>query len=123
MNKEIKAKWIEALRSGKYKQGKAALRTENNEYCCLGVLCELAVNEGVINPPVVKEDDNFTARSRIYSFEGCGGYLPKAVQTWAWLEDDDGRFMSVINGLDNLASLNDHGTSFEEIAKVIEEKF
>lgn len=40
MNKEIKAKWVEALRSGKYKQGKSRLRTRTG-YCCLGVLCSV----------------------------------------------------------------------------------
>ena len=41
MNKEFKAKWVKALRSGRYKQGKNALRNIDNEYCCLGVLCSL----------------------------------------------------------------------------------
>lgn len=39
-------KWIEALRSGKYKQGKSRLRTDGNddskpEFCCIGVACEI----------------------------------------------------------------------------------
>lgn len=37
MNKEIKIKWVTALRSGKYKQGKKALNINNNFFCCLGV--------------------------------------------------------------------------------------
>ena len=51
MNKTLKEKWVNALRSGKYKQGKGRLRTcveatvdEPNpdwKYCCLGVLCDL----------------------------------------------------------------------------------
>lgn len=32
--------WIEALRSGKYKQGQRALKN-GDKYCCLGVLQEL----------------------------------------------------------------------------------
>ena len=40
MNQEIKEKWLEALRSGKYKQGFTRLK-QNNRYCCLGVLCSL----------------------------------------------------------------------------------
>lgn len=46
MNKVAK-KWIAALRSRKYKQGNGQL-LENGKHCCLGVLCELAVKEGVI---------------------------------------------------------------------------
>lgn len=50
MTPELKAKWVEALRSGKYAQGKRALRTgrdkpENDLFCCLGVLCDLIAPE------------------------------------------------------------------------------
>jgi hypothetical protein len=41
MNKELKAKWIAALRSGKYKQGRSRLK-HSGRHCCLGVLCEVA---------------------------------------------------------------------------------
>ena len=34
--------WVEALRSGKYKQTRNKLRSRNGAYCCLGVVCELA---------------------------------------------------------------------------------
>lgn len=37
MKKELKRKWVKALLSGKYKQGKYWLRNEG-KYCCLGVL-------------------------------------------------------------------------------------
>jgi hypothetical protein len=45
MNPEIKAKWVEALRSGEYRQARRRLRLDDSagpSYCCLGVLCELA---------------------------------------------------------------------------------
>jgi hypothetical protein len=38
---ELKAKWLEALRSGNYPQGKKRLRSEDG-WCCLGVLCNVA---------------------------------------------------------------------------------
>lgn len=41
MNPEIKKQWVEALRSGRYKQGREALRTTDNRYCCLGVLADM----------------------------------------------------------------------------------
>lgn len=37
MDKELKQKWIDALRSGKYEQGTGSLE-DNGKYCCLGVL-------------------------------------------------------------------------------------
>ena len=40
MNKEIKDKWVKALRSGEYKQGRLYLQRDNL-FCCLGVLCKV----------------------------------------------------------------------------------
>lgn len=37
MNKDIKKKWVEALRSGDYKQTRLRLQDKGG-YCCLGVL-------------------------------------------------------------------------------------
>lgn len=50
MRKSVKAKWIKALRSGKYHQCEGLLKeditlndgTEAPGYCCLGVLAEVA---------------------------------------------------------------------------------
>lgn len=41
MNQELKTKWVEALRSGRYLQGTSNL-CRHGKYCCLGVLCEVA---------------------------------------------------------------------------------
>jgi hypothetical protein len=41
---ELKDKWIAALRSGDYQQGRYVLKqfkSTNYQYCCLGVLCEI----------------------------------------------------------------------------------
>lgn len=41
MKPEVKAKWLEDLRSGEYEQGRWTLKHQiNNTYCCLGVLAE-----------------------------------------------------------------------------------
>ena len=53
MNSEVKGQWTTALRSGEYEQGNGVLRTIDNTYCCLGVLCELAVKANVIPVPVI----------------------------------------------------------------------
>lgn len=42
MDAQLKAKWIEALRSGKYEQARGRLHTRDGGYCCLGVLCRVA---------------------------------------------------------------------------------
>jgi hypothetical protein len=41
MTPELKAKWLAALRSGKYQQGEGALN-KDGKFCCLGVLCDVA---------------------------------------------------------------------------------
>jgi hypothetical protein len=38
MDQKLKTKWIAALRSGDYKQGKMQL-FDGERHCCLGVLC------------------------------------------------------------------------------------
>lgn len=42
MDVELKRKWVEALRSGEYKQGVGYLRDDENHFCCLGVLCDIS---------------------------------------------------------------------------------
>ena len=44
LNKKFKQKWINALKSGKYKKGRYGLCSHSNEYCCLGVACAIATN-------------------------------------------------------------------------------
>jgi hypothetical protein len=41
MDVQWRDKWVEALRSGKYKQGRGGLRDTRFHYCCLGVLCDV----------------------------------------------------------------------------------
>jgi hypothetical protein len=41
LDPELKKKWVEALRSGKYRQGYGYLRYVTDEFCCLGVLCDI----------------------------------------------------------------------------------
>jgi hypothetical protein len=46
LSKSLKARWVKALRSGKFKQGYKQLVTEDEDgelsHCCLGVLCEIS---------------------------------------------------------------------------------
>jgi hypothetical protein len=66
---DLKARWIEALRSGRYKQGTGRLRSFYDEYCCLGVLLD------IIDPTRwVQEPLRYT-----WNEEGC--LLPQEIQT------------------------------------------
>jgi len=42
---EFKKKWVEALRSGEYKQGKEQLYDSEGHYCCLGVAAKICGND------------------------------------------------------------------------------
>lgn len=108
---KIRRRWVKALRSGKYKQGRNNLRSLHNEFCCLGVLCELAVKEGVI-PEAIKKPAN-------YNYLNEGGYPPEKVKRWAGLNFSQGVYTEGIN-LTSLASKNDQGETFDAIATIIE---
>jgi hypothetical protein len=45
MDKKVKKEWINALRSGKYRQAESQLKIRESgrrcSYCCLGVLCNI----------------------------------------------------------------------------------
>lgn len=48
MKKDIADRWVAALRSGEYKQGRGVLKEGGygaTKHCCLGVLCELHSKE------------------------------------------------------------------------------
>lgn len=42
MKKVVADKWVAALRSGEYDQGIGRLRSHNDTYCRLGVLCDIS---------------------------------------------------------------------------------
>lgn len=101
MNTEIKAKWVEALRSGKYEQGKSRLQNcLKQTYCCLGVLCE-------ISPNVQKYGSGY-----IFANTAMHAILTGAFRLQVGLKESQES---------DLANLNDlEGRSFLEIADYIE---
>ncbi len=81
MDPILKAKWIEALRSGKYKQGKGVLRY-GDEFCCLGVLCD------VVDPKKWESQFNDNPDSpHTFMWEDQRSLLPNSVQKLTGLDD------------------------------------
>lgn len=85
MKTAIKERWCAALESGAYSQGIGYL-CRNGSYCCLGVLCDLAVKDGVLSsqaraglPVCFGEVDG----------DGSVSTLPNVVQAWAELGSCD----------------------------------
>lgn len=114
MNPDIKAQWVAALRSGEYKQGQRAL-SHSGRYCCLGVLCELAVKAGAIER-VTRTDGTY-----LYGSGENGWLLPSEVVDWAGVGSGNpranGHELFAYN--DGVAGVRRH--TFTEIADLIEE--
>lgn len=129
MNQDVKTRWLAALRSGDYKQGKGTLRNKKDQYCCLGVLTQLAVEDGVIAPPKLEDNDFAESEdtSALYHYDGDSAYLSSTVADWAELDIREHPGVRLPGAFGDglpytLAQLNDRGDSFDTIAKVIEEK-
>lgn len=127
MNPDVKFEWVEALRSGRFKQGTGKLwslthgpdmeEPAETGLCCLGVLCYLAEQEGITTRGYVQYDE-----TRYYMFGGSCDVLPPQVKEWAGLEWADPHIPPAVDGLDDrsLAYLNDNGADFNEIADLID---
>lgn len=88
VNKERMRSWIDALRSGEFEQGQAYLRCHDPDgmtrYCCVGVLCEVAIRQGV--PLEIQED---TSGPRVTWFDETSQFMPIAVAEWLGIDPDD----------------------------------
>ena len=116
MKSDIKQLWIDALRSGEYEQGQYALK-HHDTYCCLGVLCDLAVKEGICKEREVEGSSD-------HLFGVPGDYdpaiLPIVVRKWAGLEYGDPDVKTEEGDATTLSEMNDQSYSFSEIADAID---
>lgn len=117
MKEDIKREWVENLLSGKYTQGAGVLRDRSDRFCCLGVLCDMAVRAGVIEPPVFIDCDEG------FRYDGQSGLPSEVVVNWAGLPSENGVKWHDDEGVYfDLVTINDNGSSFAKIAEVIEER-
>lgn len=111
MKQEIAIKWVEALRSGKYKQGRSYLTTSGSSFCCLGVLCDISCLSEWDS-----KDEYFDASQA----------LPREVADWAGITDCNPDVPGMYTEEESqvpkltLAEINDKGASFSQIADIIE---
>jgi len=120
MNKQIKQRWVAALRSGEYTQGRGKLHKFCGSFCTLGVLVDLAVQD-----KICEWGENDCCKENEILIDDTRGYyelLPQRVIAWAGLDSDNPR----INDGDNCNSItwmNDEKEySFSQIATLIEEQ-
>lgn len=119
MDKRIKARWLRALRSGKYEQGARVLRTSDNKFCCLGVLCDLHAKS--TKSKWSKYKDGAAVEFEYFGEEGT---LPDVVVDWAGLAEtnpgiDTGRTQHGLVGHNDGAGTKKK--SFLQIADLIEQ--
>lgn len=110
---ERRQEWIEALLSGKYAQGKGKLRDRHNQFCCLGVGCDVSKLTKWKLP-------NYPYPDR-YIYLNIGAVLPPRVEEYFGFSNGN----PVVCG-ESLAVWNDSfSATFEEIALGIlfEEEF
>jgi hypothetical protein len=105
MNKNVKHKWVKALRSGDYKQGKGCLlnlKEGEANYCCLGVLVNL-----------FEKEHHLQFNKQLSGWGENHGYkLPLLVSEWSGVSNSQ---ESV------LMELNDREIPFDTIACVIDQ--
>ena len=103
--KEWRRKWVEALRSGKYRQTTGVLR-DRDGFCCLGVLCDIA------------EKGKWEQDDGEWYHQGYTDVLPKPVQQLVGLRNQTGRISRRAGH--NLSEMNDIECSFAWLADLIE---
>jgi len=116
----IKVKWVAALRSGTYEQGMKSLRLDKY-YCCLGVLSELQgrlvlTKQGWIDGNVALRGGSLATDNPLHEILNYPGVL--AVTVYLTVEGSE-----FVSHCTSLASLNDAGATFDEIAWVIDNVF
>ena len=103
---EARKIWIDALRSGDYEQTRNNLQDENG-FCCLGVACLLAEKHAGIH--LQRDEEGFIKGKTLKEQRPVAGWLGL-----------NGFIGGYADGNGWLASDNDGGMSFEELADIIE---
>ena len=110
MKKELKERWITALRSGDYVQSQGCLQDQYG-WCCLGVLCNIVDGTKWIEPDESAEDGIY---EHDYVF---GEKVINDIPPREWLENH-GLPLGLAK---ELAEMNDEGIQFVRIAEYIKE--
>lgn len=131
---KVKKLWLDALRNGEYKQTRRQLHNSEG-FCCLGVLSDVLMKNGLVSEPLVwtQSPNRIEGVMRLVNQKDpCGSSsdtLPiEPVIKAAFIEPDAilGRGNNLIawriSRKCSLFNMNDEGSTFLEIAAVIEER-
>lgn len=109
MREDFKAKWVAALRSGDYMQGRNYLHRDD-EFCCLGVACEVLRKDFSEEIHIRVEEE-----ANVVVYEGRNQFLARAIRDFTGLDGNSEGALAVLN--------DDDGRTFSEIADYIETEF
>ena len=101
MNQQIKQQWVEALRSGTYRQCQDHMH-KRDTFCVLGVLCDIYMQA---------RSQHWEQNHELYSYGGLYGTPPLRVQQWAGIHNRD---------MVAVQSRNDNGMPFHKLADWID---
>lgn len=112
MPKELKEKWMAALRSGEYEQGRDILHDGKGAYCCMGVLQMVVDGEVEVSPFYPDKASGYPSPEWLER----NGIICLLNTGWAENETD------ILLGDHKASVWNDkHNMSFPEIATIIDE--
>jgi hypothetical protein len=113
---EFKEKWLEALRSGKFKQGISRLHNlGSDKYCCLGVACR------IMHPKIKLHSFNYIVNK--IGAKKVPSILKDNCKKVPSILKDNCNVIDTLKTNDltcKLADMNDKGRSFKQIANWIE---
>ncbi len=110
LHQEFKRRWVEALRSGQYKQGRRMLyNRETESYCCLGVGC-------LINGDQIYGGLGSLGLPRVHEAEAWWDVLPSSGDPSLPVVKHRGKWYTLTQLNDDLA------LPFAKIADLIEEQ-
>lgn len=117
--------WVDALRSGKYRQTTGMLHRKNGGYCCLGVACDvyrLETERGswdVRNACEGADGADFVVKS-----DRDAAVMPSDVRRWFGFDTSDPEVLMPDGDTARLAILNDENRfRFKKIAQLIEKTY
>lgn len=123
MDTELHDAWVDAMDSGLYEQGDGYLNRQGT-YCCLGVLCETAIDRGMPVERISDRDyyhdtDNADPEPKFYFYRLVGeGQADSSLLTPGLLE----LFDMTENEQITLAEANDAGHTFAEIIDALDDE-
>lgn len=119
MNKAQATKWVNKLLNGGYKQGMHRLVSDTDDFCCLGVMCDISKTD-------LEWKDNGDGA---WKMGGKVAGLPQEVMKEFGMSSTLGRRKDwefiIIDGkrYNSLAAANDFGVKFKQIAAYVKKNY